>query len=281
MVIRGLINEIKAMLNENAEFEASEIVMYALGIDRNDIVFRAKREVSQSQADYAFALARRRLNGEPLQYIIGSTEFMSLKFKLSTATLIPRSDTETLVEEILKFKGKLKVLDIGTGSGCIGISIGYYNRDCDVTLADISRQALDIAKLNADNIGVKVNILNIDIMKEYPLEKYDIIVSNPPYIKTNIIPTLQKEVKNHEPISALDGGEDGLVFYRRITQISPYILNPNGKLFYEIGFDQAQDVFKIMEESFYDIHIVKDLCGMDRVVYGTLNKIDEKINRPI
>ena len=269
MVISELISTIKGRLLENAEFEAKEIVMYALNLSRNELILNPKREVTDSEMQRVDELVRRRLSGEPLQYILGFSEFMSLKFSVNSHTLIPRSDTETLVELLIEKIGskKCSLLDIGTGTGCIGISLAKYS-GADVTLADISKEALKIATENAEQNGVTIKTLNIDILNEIPQDKYDIVVSNPPYIRSNVIPTLQTEVKEFEPLSALDGGDDGLIFYKRITEIAPNILNNGGILAYEIGFDQGDEVKALMEKDFCDVEVIKDLCGNDRVVIG-------------
>ncbi len=271
MVISKLLSNVKNQLLENTEFEAKEIVMYALGISKNELILNQKREVTDSEMQRVDELVKRRLSGEPLQYIVGFSEFMSLKFNVNSHTLIPRSDTETLVELLIEKIGskKCKLLDIGTGTGCIGISLAKYS-GADVTLADISKEALKTATENAKQNDVAIKTLNIDILNEIPQEKYDIAVSNPPYIRSDVIPTLQTEVKEFEPLSALDGGDDGLIFYKRITQIAPHILNDGGILAYEIGFDQGDEVKALMEKDFCEVEVIKDLCGNDRVVIGKL-----------
>lgn len=269
MVIRELVAELKSKLKENSEFEAKEIVMSVMNITQTELVINSGNLVSDSQYKEALSLLSRRLKGEPLQYILGKSEFMSLPFELNRDTLIPRSDTETLVEEIIKHIGKrsLRVLDIGTGSGCIGISIAKYT-PAKVTLADINANALKMAKHNAKINNVAVDTINIDILKEIPKGKFDVIVSNPPYIRTDVIDNLQTEVKDFEPSLALDGGKDGLMFYRRITEIAPEILVKDGILAYEIGYDQGEAVKELMSSHFSNVEIIKDLCANDRVVIG-------------
>lgn len=271
MVIAELLGEIKKLLRENKEFEARQIVMSVMDIDLNQFIFCKNNEVLQPQYDNAMSIVKRRLNGEPLQYILGSCEFMSLPFKLNKDTLIPRSDTETLVEFLIEHIADkcLKILDIGTGSGCIGISLAKYTK-ADVTLLDVSKNALDMARYNGKINNVSVKTIEMDILKNIPQGKYDVIVSNPPYIQSENINVLQTEVKDYEPYRALDGGKDGLDFYRRITKIAPQILNTNGVLAYEIGYDQANDVKVLMETGFDDIKILKDLCNNDRVVFGKI-----------
>lgn len=274
MVISELVRDIRSKLSENAAFEAAEIVMHALGIDRTALIVRGREPVPEQAAETAYGYAKRRAGGEPLQYILGYTEFMSLKFEVNPSVLIPRSDTETLVEYAL---GKLgggcaKIIDIGAGSGCIGISIAKYHQDTELVMADISADALEIARRNAAKNNVEAKFLHIDIMKELPAGKYDAVISNPPYIKSSVIGELQKEVRECEPVTALDGGEDGLDFYRRITAAAPRLLNDGGMLIFEIGYDQGKSVPKLMEKDFTDIEVIKDLCGNDRVAAGVIKK---------
>ena len=269
MVIRELLNELKAILIENPEFEAKEIVMKVLDITNNYMVLNSTKIVGEGEYNKAISFAKRRVNGEPLQYILGNSEFMSLTFELNCDTLIPRSDTETLVEKLIEIIGDSspKIIDIGTGSGCIGISLAKYT-SAEVTLADVNKNALNMAVSNAKKNDVNVSLQNIDILNEIPKGEFDIIVSNPPYIRSAVVNTLQTEVKDFEPHLALDGGEDGLIFYRRITSIAPQILNKNGILAYEIGYDQGDAVKELMKKDFCDIDIIKDLCDNDRVVIG-------------
>ena len=269
MVIDELIRKVKSTLKENAEFEAKEIITNVMNITRTQLVIDAKKTVSDEEYQMVIQHVKRRLSGEPLQYIIGSSEFMSLKFCLNSDTLIPRSDTETLVETLIDYIGnrKLRVIDIGTGTGCIGISIAKYT-PAEVTLVDVNENALNMAKHNADINGVNVKTQCLDILTSVPEGEYDIVVSNPPYIKSEVIKSLQTEVRDYEPHRALDGGEDGLMFYRRITEIAPKMLSGGGTLAYEIGYDQGEDVKNIMKTSFVDIQIIKDLCKNDRVVIG-------------
>lgn len=271
MVISELLNKIRKELADNADFEARQIIMSALQLSQSDLIIRANQTVSNKDIETAHSLLSRRKNGEPLQYILGSTEFMSLDFTVTPDTLIPRADTETLAETVCNIIGNnsVSLLDIGTGSGCIGISIAHY-KNASVTLLDKSEKALKIAKKNAKKHNINAKFLNMDILENYPKEKFDIIVSNPPYIETDVIDTLQTEVKDHEPLSALDGGNDGLIFYRRIVKIAPNMLNNNGVLAFEIGYNQGKAVYDLMQNDFTGVEIIKDLCGNDRVVTGYL-----------
>lgn len=270
MVIRALISKIAAELDENAVFEARQIVMRAADMTNTDMVLRINEQLTPQQESMALEMARRRVLGEPLQYILGFAEFMGLRFEVNRNVLIPRADTETLVETVLNEKsGGISALDIGTGSGCVGISIAHFNKNARVTLLDISRAALDTAKKNAKNNCVNCDFINMDILSGCPHGQYDVIVSNPPYIRPEMIDTLQTEVKDFEPYTALCGGEDGLVFYRRIVEIAPRILNRNGLLAFEIGYDQGEDAASLMR-GFDNVRVIKDLCGNDRVVTGVL-----------
>lgn len=270
MVIWELEKALRDILKENAAFEAKEIIMSVCGMSTSDWIINRKAEVKEEHVNKVLEMAHRRISGEPLQYIIGKAGFMGMDFEVNKNTLIPRQDTETLIETLIDMIGdrKVSILDIGTGSGCIGISLGTFLKDARITVLDISQEALNTALRNADRNGVKIKAVCMDILSEIPEGKYDVIVSNPPYIETSIIKSLQTEVRDYEPLSALDGGSDGLLFYRRITDIAPRLLNEKGILAYEIGYDQGKKVHMLMEKDFYDIRIIKDYCGNDRVITG-------------
>lgn len=216
----------------------------------------------------------------PLQHITGHQEFMGFDFTVNEHTLIPRQDTETLVEQTLaKIKEMsdslqdIKVLDMCTGTGCIGLSLAKICPDIKVTLVDISVDALKVTKINKEKLEVSnAEIIQSDLFANIGNNIYNIIVSNPPYIRSAEIHKLSEEVKNHDPILALDGSEDGLMFYEKITKEAKDHLGSGGYLLYEIGFDQSEDVSIIMsEEGFTDIITVKDLTGKDRVVVGKIS----------
>jgi release factor-specific protein-(glutamine-N5) methyltransferase len=286
MVISEAVRAAAAELNENARFEAELIVMHVTGITRTQLVTDGKKELSTDEEGQIKEITIRRKKGEPLQYILGECEFMSLPFRVREGVLIPRSDTETLVETALdmidsklkKNADSIKLLDICTGSGCVGISIAHYRKNVSALLLDISDIALETASENivVNNLSDRVKAEKKDILSQCPIGRYDIIVSNPPYIETSVIDTLQTEVKDHEPHLALDGGEDGLLFYRRITEIAPMLLNDGAILAFEIGFNQGEAVKTLMEKSFEDVRIVKDLCENDRVVVGTLKNAEKE-----
>ena len=209
------------------------------------------------------------IKGVPVQYLVNKQSFYGMDFFVDNRVLIPQPDTECLVEEGLEFlKGKenAKVLDLCTGSGTIAISIAK-NSDATIYASDISKDALDVAKLNATTLGANITFIESDLFKNIN-EKFDLIISNPPYIKTDVIESLSIEVKN-EPILALDGKEDGLYFYREIIKSAKDYLNPNGKLLFEIGFDQKESVTKLFDEAGFDnVYSKKDLAGLDRIVSG-------------
>lgn len=251
--------------------DAWMLLEMAAKIDRSYYYLHMNDDIAQEQLDaYEWAL-KKRAEHIPLQYIVGETEFMGLPFKVNSSVLIPRQDTETLVEEALKVaKPGMKVLDMCTGSGCIIISILHHGKDLEGYASDISRHAINVAKENAKLNQVAVSFETGDLF-DHIKGKYDIIVSNPPYIRTEEIAKLMPEVQNFEPFDALDGKEDGLFFYRRIVEQAGEYLNPEGHLLFEIGFDQGEDVSKLMEQAgFKDVRVIKDLAGNDRVVTGGL-----------
>lgn len=276
MVIRELLEETSANLScvENHVFEAHLIVRTVLNLSPLELVLSHKNEVLPEQAAAVRDMAARRLDGEPLQYILGTQEFMGLEFEVDKNVLIPRSDTETLVETVLTHIGKngASVLDLGCGSGCIGLSLAHFNPRIYLRGVDVSQSALALSRKNAEKLALsdRAAFTHADILKEKIPGKYDIIVSNPPYIRTAQIPLLMRGVRDFEPHTALDGGEDGLIFYRRICRIAPMLLNSGGFLAFEVGHDQADEVSALMRHDFTDIEIIKDLCGIRRVVTGVL-----------
>lgn len=256
---------------------AGAMLCHVLGCDKAFLYSHDDYSLSKCEYDKYFEALKRRIDGEPLQYIIGSQEFMSLDFIVSPDVLIPRQDTEILVEAVIEFaKGKehVNILDIGTGSGCIAISLAYFIKNSRVTGLDISKGALSIARKNAEKCEVsdRVTFIESNLFENVASRDFDIIVSNPPYIPRQDVDTLERQVKDFEPRSALDGGIDGLDFYRKIVKESIGYLKPKGLLAFEVGFDQAQDVIKIMEDSFDDLKTEKDLAGIERVVMGIRSK---------
>jgi release factor glutamine methyltransferase len=278
MVIRELISQVAKRLEDagcdNCLFEANQIIRHITGFSQVDLVLNHQADASDYM-DKAFALAKERENHKPLQYILGTQEFMSLEFFTSENVLIPRSDTETLVEYVLEnTQGEISLLDIGTGTGCIPLSVAHYNKKALVRGLDISPSALELAKKNAEKLKLTKRAVfeKLDILKEAPSGRYDVVTSNPPYIESDVVPTLQAEVRDYEPHLALDGGQDGLDFYRRITAIAPRFIKPSGLLIFEIGYNQAEAVSALMEKDFEKIRTIKDLCKNDRVVCGYLKR---------
>ncbi len=263
---------------EEKEWDARLLLEYVCHTDRNDLLVHGDREVPESEKDRYFALIEERKRHVPLQHITGEQEFMGLVFKVDGHVLIPRQDTEILVEEALRhLHDGMNLLDMCTGSGCILLSLLYYSNGCSGTGVDISKEALVLARENAAQIsrlaGGKEEISNCRFLQSDLFEKlegkYDMIVSNPPYIPTEVISCLMEEVRDYEPMEALDGKEDGLFFYREISVKAYDFLRGGGYLFYEIGHDQANAVEDIMEKAGYrEITVVKDYAGLDRVVYG-------------
>lgn len=255
----------------DAKTDAWMLLEMAAKIDRNYYYMHMDDEITKEQLEEYEWVLKKRSEHIPLQYIVGETEFMGLPFKVNSSVLIPRQDTETLVEEALKVaKPGMKVLDMCTGSGCIIISILHYGKELEGYASDISRHAINVAKENAKLNQVAVSFETGDLF-DHIKGKYDIIVSNPPYIRTEEIAKLMPEVQNFEPYDALDGKEDGLFFYRRIVEQAGNYLNPGGHLLFEIGYDQGEDVSELMEQAgFKNVRVIKDLAGNDRVVTGGL-----------
>ncbi|MBU5255642.1 peptide chain release factor N(5)-glutamine methyltransferase [Tissierella praeacuta] len=256
------------------------IMCKLLDVDKSYIYTYGEREVSEEIESKFLQLVEKRTEGYPIQYILGEREFMGLDFYLEEGVLIPRPDTEVLVEYIIdyinkRYKNKrIKVLDLGIGSGAISLSIANYCKDVLVYGVDISDTAIKIANINKSKFGLSnVNFYKGDLfeaIESLDLEKeFQIIVSNPPYIASEEIETLDITVKDFEPRSALDGGVDGLDFYRKITPESRKYLKDNGLLIYEIGYNQGEEVRNILiDEGFREVSVLKDLQGHTRVVLG-------------
>ena len=251
-----------------------DYLLKSLGFNKNDIILGEKTIDIGLQRKFNDAIERLK-SGEPVQYIVGECEFMSLTFEVNSKTLIPRSDTEILVEsvfELCKDKENVRILEIGSGSGCVAVSLAHLLQNSKVVSLDISDEALLVARGNAEKNGVfeRVEFIRHDIMGGFPNLKHlpDAVVSNPPYIPHADIEKLEKKVKAFEPLTALDGGVDGLDFYRFISKNAP--LKDGGLLAFEVGINQAEAVAMLMEKRFSDITITKDLSGIDRVVTGRL-----------
>ncbi len=281
MTLRELLTEGEELLQaagiDDWKMDAWYLMEETLQVTRTRYLMDSGRTVSEDEENQYLSQIRKRAEHIPLQHLTGHQEFMGLDFQVSEDVLVPRQDTEVLVEEVLKYtRSGMHVLDMCTGSGCILLSTlklaAELNgcRDLQGTGADLSEKALRIAKQNRKNLGLEetATLLQSNLFENIS-GTYDIIVSNPPYIASEVITTLSEEVKDHEPMMALDGGTDGLDFYRIIIEKSPSYLTMGGMLFFEIGYDQGKSVSQLMEKDFEDIHVIKDLAGLDRVVYGT------------
>ena len=254
---------------EEAKLDARLLLEELCGTDRNDLLVHGDRPVTEEQEKNYVNQIELRSRHIPLQHITGYQEFMGLRFKVTPDVLIPRQDTETLVEEVLKnLHDGMRILDLCTGSGCILLSLLRYSNDCVGVGADLSKKALAVAEENAGALGLSAEFVQGDLF-EPVTGKFEIIVSNPPYIPSNVIPTLMEEVREHDPLIALDGKEDGLYFYREIIGKASEYLYPGGMLFLEIGCEQAEAVTELMKNAGYrDVTVCKDLAGLDRVVSG-------------
>lgn len=272
--LQAVLNELKTSFKakniDTFSLDAQLIIMKALDITRVKLLTYPDMEIDDDKYNIIKNMADERILYKPMQYILGSCEFMGLDFYVNENTLIPRGDTEILVEKAIATinnSGFNSVLDIGTGSGAIAVSIAYYT-NAKVTAVDISDKALSVARKNAEFNNVAVNFLKSDLF-ENVIGEFDIIVSNPPYIESDIISTLEPQVKDYEPLLALDGGKDGLYFYKRIVENCHRFLKSNGYLMFEIGYNQAEALMKIMENAdFSEISVKKDLSGLDRLVIG-------------
>lgn len=258
---------------EEAKLDARLLLEYVCHTTRQDLLAHGDREVTEDNVENYRALFKKRAAHVPLQHLTGVQEFMGLEFAVNGDVLVPRQDTEILVEEAMRFlHDGMRILDVCTGSGCILLSLLHYSNGCEGIGLDISEKALAVAKENAKRLGIsEVSFGQGDLFEGLLDEKkFDMIVSNPPYIRSDVIPGLMEEVRDFEPAEALDGGEDGLVFYRRIIEEAPRHLIGGGMLFFEIGYDQAEAVTSLMKNAgFRDVEVVRDFAGNDRVVYGT------------
>lgn len=268
---RGML-ELKNNNISEPKLKARLVMQYVLNKTREYLLIYDNQVLTLRQEVDYFKAIKKLTKGIPLQHITHQQEFMKMNFYINSDVLIPRPDTEVLVEEVIAIAQKInakKILDLCTGSGAIAVSLAKYIENSQITAVDISEKALKIAKLNAKNNGVenRITFLKSDLFNNIPKEKYDIIVSNPPYIKRDVIKTLDEEVKK-EPIIALDGGFDGLDFYRKIIEQSYEFLKYRGYLCLEIGYDQKIDIIELIEkeEKYIDTYGKKDLYGNDRII---------------
>ena len=266
----------------DAQLDAWYLLEDTFGISRAEY-FLKKRECPELVPGCWEERLKLRCDRLPLAYVLGYTEFMGLRFHVEPGVLVPRQDTETLVEWVLKAECSneatapasgakpVALLDMCTGSGCIGLSLAKLG-GFDVTLSDLSPVAIRVSRINRGGLDLEeqVEICHGDLFEALPEDKrFDVIVSNPPYIESGVIEELQEEVRDHEPRMALDGMEDGLYFYRKLAQEAPQWLMPGGRIYLEIGYDQGESVPALLQEAgFIEITVKKDLAGNDRVVRG-------------
>ena len=275
-------NALVAAQIEEAPLDARLLLEFVCGTDRTTLFAHPEKEVSAEQQGKFEEFIAKRSQHIPLQHLTGQQDFMGLTFKVNEHVLIPRQDTEILVEEVMRdLHDGVHILDMCTGSGCILLSLLHYSNDTTGVGADLSEEALKVAKANAESLGMasvnteagvdepRARFIHSDLFEAID-EKFDLIVSNPPYIRTDVIETLMPEVRDHDPRMALDGTADGLYFYRKIVEESQHYLKRGGQLFFEIGHDQAEEVAALMQcHGYKEIEVKKDYAGLDRVVFGT------------
>ena len=256
---------------EEYETDAWLLLEGACGCTRNDLYLRGNDPLSEEQETLYKEYLEKRSRRIPVQHILGVQCFCGLDFIVTPDVLCPRQDTEVLIEEAIKrIRPGSSILDMCTGSGCIILTLLHFVKDCKGTAADLSEKALAVAVQNAKKLEKECTFIHSDLFENIE-GRYDVIVSNPPYIATKEIEALEPEVRDMEPRMALDGMEDGLFFYRKIVSASVKYLNPDGWLMFEIGYDQGEDVSEMMKSAGYvDVKVVKDLAGLDRVVIGKL-----------
>lgn len=254
---------------DNARMEAQMILTKLIGKSKEWCMIHFEETISEEDCKTFQVIIEKRAKGEPLQYLLGEAYFMGLSFFVNEDVLIPRADTEILVENVMtrvETNKKVRLLDMCTGSGCIAVSLKKYLKNAEVFAVDISQNALETAKRNAMENQVEVEFILSDCFANVPKIKFDGIVSNPPYLTESEMGVLQKEV-TYEPVLALAGGEDGLNFYRKIALKAKEYLIENGMLAFEIGYQQAEDVSAILKECDYqEIEVLKDYSGNQRVV---------------
>lgn len=276
MNVTDWLRHAKAALEKSGcpdpEIDARWMAEDVLRMTRTDLKFEGEREVLPTELRRLNAMLSRRASGEPVQYILESADFMGLRFHVDSRVLIPRQDTETLVENALIALSGMpepSVLDLCCGSGCIGLSLKSLCPRAQVTLTDVSKDALEVARLNSEQLSTDVEIRHGDLYKAVGRERFDLIASNPPYIPRSELSDLQTEVR-HEPVIALDGGLDGLDFYRRIAEGAARHLNPGGAVYLEAGIGEAKAILELLEAHIEcaDSGIIKDLNHIDRVVWA-------------
>ena len=295
--------ELDSLNVEDADIKLKILIEYVFKISKEKLILKYKDEINNKKVEEFRKLLKKLENGIPIQYIINNQEFMGLNFYVDEDVLIPQPDTEILVEEVIKYcnelrnnepedketnkdykeniekepiinkedkninKKTIKILDLCTGSGIVGISIYKYFENVEIYASDISQKALNIAEKNTNLNNAKINFINSDMFENIHIKDFDIIVSNPPYIESKVIKSLSKEVQN-EPKLALDGGEDGLKFYRSILENANDYLRKNGAIFLEIGYDQKEKIEEILKsyKIYKETKCIKDFGGNNRVI---------------
>ncbi|MBS6767372.1 MAG: peptide chain release factor N(5)-glutamine methyltransferase [Clostridium sp.] len=260
------VDKLQQMEVPDADIDAWYLLSYVTGLDRAAFFLHGEEPMAEPDMIRYRDLVTKRGERIPLQHLTGEQEFMGLDFHVNEHVLIPRQDTECLVERVLPYVDGKRVLDVCTGSGCIAIAIAKLGKPLIVHGVDISEEALAVARQNATELNASVELFAGDLMTKMD-GQYDVIVSNPPYIPPSVIEGLMPEVRLHEPMLALDGGQDGLEFYRRIAGQAVTRLAPNGRLFLEIGCEQAAAVAEILQKQGYrEVQVFQDLAGKDRIV---------------
>ena len=257
---------------EECELDAWYLLEYVTGMKRSRYYLCQDCPAKERQIESYRELLEKRSSHIPLQYLTGTQEFMGYSFYVNEQVLIPRQDTEILVEEAVKsLSSGMEILDLCTGSGCILLAVLKLAPGIRGVGADLSPGALAVAEKNRNQLNMEAEFLQSNLFERVE-GRYDCILSNPPYIPSAVVDTLMEEVREHEPRMALDGREDGLFYYREIIRQSPAYLKPQGMLFFEIGYDQAEAVREMLLQDFMGIQIKKDLAGLDRVIYGRLKE---------
>lgn len=260
--------------SDTPQLDAEVLLGHVLSKNRICLIINRNEEINDEKIKKYKEFVDRRKKGEPVAYIINSREFYSYDFYVEKGVLIPRPDTEILVEEVVKRTKSLKnpiIVDVGCGSGAISITLAKEIKDSKVYALDIMDTPIKVTSINAKKLEVddRVEIIKSDVFSNLPdnlKNNVDVIVSNPPYIRKEVIPTLMVDVREYEPFEALSGGEDGLVFYKRIAKEALDYLKQDGILAFEIGYDQRNDLFEILKDNYKDIECIKDLAGFDRVI---------------
>ena len=283
MKIGELLNAATKVLSEvgidTARLDSQLLLGKVLNKDKLYLMINNTESVKNTDEEMFLELINKRKEKMPVRYILGECDFMGLDFFVEEGVLIPRSDTEVLVEKVLSMideNAELNACDLCSGSGAIGIALANYRKNIKVDTIDYYDRPEKVTKRNIErhNLQDRMNFIKSDLLKEAINQgkKYDLLVSNPPYIRAEEIETLMSDVKDYEPHTALDGGDDGLVFYRRIMEESKSVLKNNSIIAFEIGYDQGESVKKIMENNgCKNVEVIKDLAGLDRVVIGTFN----------